>query len=156
MRRVMSLLVVACLFVQPVAEAKRPQLAPPRVTVRTLEAHPSGTPQRFRVTLQIDNVNTEPLAIRAIEFKLRLANEGIIDGNNVVPVTVDALDRQSVTLDMHSDIVSSLSRLMAFVRGPDNDLSYEIYGTITLDRRFKGVLPFSYSGDVPLTMLTER
>ena len=36
--------------------------------------------QRFRVNLLVDNPNTEPLAIRDIEFKLRLADEGIIDG----------------------------------------------------------------------------
>jgi LEA14-like dessication related protein len=156
MRHLMILLVLACLSIQPAAAGKRTQLLPPRVSVQTLAARPSSTPQRFRVTLLIDNLNTEPLVIRAIEFKLRLADEGILDGNNVVPLTVDALGQQSLTLDMHSDLVSSLSRLMAFVRGPDNSLSYDIYGKLTLDRRSKGEMPFAFSGEVPLTTIAER
>jgi LEA14-like dessication related protein len=155
MRRLMALLVLACLIVQPAA-GKRTPLVPPRISVQTLAALPSSTPQRFRVTLLVDNLNTEPLVIRAIEFKLRLASEGILDGNNVVPLTVQALDRQSVTLDMHSDIVSSLTRLMSFVRGPDNRISYDIYGKVTLDRRGKGEMPFAFSGEVPLTTIAER
>ena len=73
--------------------------------------------QRFRVNLLIDNPNTEPLAIRNIEFKLRLADEGIIDGFLPAPIMVEALDQQTVTLELGSEIISSLSRLMSFVRG---------------------------------------
>jgi LEA14-like dessication related protein len=155
MRRLMSLFVVSCLLVQPVA-AKKPQLAPPRVSVETLAASRSSTPQRFRVTLLIDNLNTEPLVITALEFKLRLASEGLIDGEAYQPMTIQPLDSQTLTLDVRSDIVSSLSRLQSFTSGPSNNLSYTIYGKITLNRRMKGALPFSFSGDVPLTTLDER
>ncbi len=156
MRSLMSLCVLACLLSQPAVAGKRAPLAPPRVSVQTLAALPASTPQRFRVTLLIDNVNTEPMIIRTIEFKLRLANEGILDGDTAVPVSIGPLDRQTLTLDLHSDIVSSLSRLMAFVRGPDNSLSYELYGKVTLGRRLKDVMPFAFSGDVPLTTIAER
>jgi LEA14-like dessication related protein len=156
MRRFMSLFVLACLFIQPAAAGKRGPIVPPRVSVQTLAALPSSTPQRFRVTLLIDNLNTEPMVIRGIEFKLRLANEGILDGNNALALTVEALDRQTLTLDLRSDIVSSLSRLMAFVRGPDDSLSYEIYGKVTLGRKLKDVMPFTFSGDVPLTTIADR
>jgi LEA14-like dessication related protein len=155
MRRLTSLFVLACLLAQPVA-AKKPQLAPPQITVQALAASRSATPQRFRVTLLIDNLNTEPLVINGLEFKLRLASEGLIDGEAFQPMTIPPLDRQTLTLDVRSDIVSSVSRLQSFTSGPSNSLSYAIYGKITLDRRMKGVLPFSYSGDVPLTLLDER
>jgi LEA14-like dessication related protein len=155
MRHFLSLFVLACLLVQP-AGAKKPPLAPPRVSVQTLAASPSATPQRFRVTLLIDNLNTEPLVINAMEFKLRLASEGLIDGTSFEPLTIPPLDRQTLTLDLRSDIVSSLSRLQSFTTGPSNNLSYEIYGKISLNRRMKGPLPFSFSGEVPLTMLAER
>jgi LEA14-like dessication related protein len=146
------------LSAQPVLAAKRQPLAPPRITVQALAALPSSSPQRFRVTLSIDNPNTEPVTVKAIEFKLKLASEGIVDGDSYGLVVVGALEQQSVTLELKSDIVSSLSRLQAFTRGPSNKLAYEIYGKVTLDRRpkVKSELPFSASGDVPLTTIPDR
>jgi len=119
---------------------------------------PSSSPQRFRITLRVDNLNTEPLAIKAIEFKLKLASEGIIDGDSYGLLVVAALEQQSITLDLHSDIVSSLSRLQAFTHGPTNTLPYQIYGKVTLDRRpkVKAEVPFTSSGDVPLTTIADR
>ena len=60
-----------------------------------------------------------------------------------MPLTIEALDRQTVTLDLGSEIVSSLSRLLSFVQGPENALPYEIYGTVTLARRRPDPLRFS-------------
>lgn len=128
----------------------------PRVTVQTVEPLP-GRPgqQRFRLSLLVDNMSTEPLRLRAIDFKLRLADEGIVDGRTG-PLVVEALDQQTVTLEVGSEIVSSVSRLLSFVQGPENTLPYEIYGTVELDRRFREPLPFSASGEVPLVMTGER
>lgn len=158
MRRFMTVCVLAGLLAHPVLAAKKAPVVPPRITVEALAALPSSTPQRFRVTLRIDNLNTEPVTIKALEFKLKLASEGIVDGDSYGAMVVGALEQQSVTLDVHSDIVSSLSRLQAFARGPSNTLPYEIYGTVTLDRRpkVKGEVPFRSSGDVPLTTIAER
>lgn len=136
----------------PGSAAKRQPLVPPQVTVQNIVALAASTPQRFRITLLIDNVNTEPLAIRMIDFKLRLANEGIIDGRTNVPLTVEGLHQETVTLELGSDIVSSLSRLMAFVQGPESALPYEIYGRVTLNRRMLKELPFAAMGAVPLAM----
>lgn len=130
-------------------------MAPPRVTVQSLVAFSGPGKQRFRVTLLIDNTNTEPLAIEQIEFKLRLANEGIVDGLSSVPITVGALDQERLTLDLGSDIVSSLSRLLSFVQGPDNAIPYDIRGTIMLDRRKLKPLRFVTMGQVPLAMSAE-
>ena len=115
----------------------------------------SGQP-RFRVNLLIDNPNTEPLGIRAIEFKLRIANEGIIDGGLTAPFRVEALDRQSMSLDVGSDIISSLSRLLSFVEGPENLLPYEMYGTVTIDRKLRDPFRFSERGQVPLVLEDAR
>jgi hypothetical protein len=158
MRRSLTMCVLAGFLAQPALAAKKPPVVPPRITVQAVAALPSSTPQRFRVTLRFDNLNAEPLTIKAVEFKLRLANEGIIDGDSYVPTIVGALEQQDVTLELKSDIVSSLSRLQAFVRGPANTLPYEIYGRVTLDRRPKSraEVPFNSSGDVPLTTIADR
>jgi hypothetical protein len=158
--RVVTAFVAMVLFCGALAGsalAQRKQLAPPRVTVESLEPLNSGAGQpRFRVSLLIDNPNTEPLGIRGIEFKLRIANEGIIDGGLNSPFRVEALDRQSMTLDVGSDIISSLSRLMSFVEGPENMLPYEMYGTVTIDRRLRDPFRFSERGQVPLVLPDQR
>jgi len=158
MQRLMAMCVLAGLLAQPAMAARKPPLVPPQITVQAIAALPSSTPQRFRVTLRVDNLNTEAVTIKAIEFKLKLASEGIIDGDSYGLLVVGALEQQTVTLDLHSDIVSSLSRLQAFTRGPTNTLPYEIYGTVKLDRRpkVKAEVPFSSSGDVPLTTIPDR
>jgi LEA14-like dessication related protein len=155
MRMVFALLLLAVFgATTPASAAKRQPVVAPRITVQNVQALPSATPQRFRVTLLIDNVNTEPLAIRKLEFKLRLADEGIVDGAATAPLTVAALDSERLTLELSSDIISSLSRLLAFVQGPANTLPYEIYGRVTFGRRKE--LPFRFSGQVPLAMIGER
>ncbi|RPI63102.1 MAG: hypothetical protein EHM50_02850 [Lysobacterales bacterium] len=127
-----------------------------RIAVQSLEPLPSSSgQQRFRVALVVDNMDTDPVKIRGIEFKLRIADEGIIDGKTP-PLTIEALDRQTLMLDVGSEIISSLSRLLSFVHGPENTLPYEIYGKVTLDRRMIDPLSFSASGQVPLVMTSER
>jgi LEA14-like dessication related protein len=158
MRRFVTLCMLAGLLAQPALAAKKAPLVPPRITVQALAALPSSSPQRFRVTLRIDNPNTEPVTIKALEFKLKLASEGIVDGDSHGAMLVGALEQQDVTLEVRSDIVSSLSRLQAFTRGPTHMLPYEIYGMVTIDRRpkAKGEVPFRSNGDVPLTTIAER
>jgi hypothetical protein len=133
-------------------DAQRGVVAP-RVSVQSLVALPtSAGPQAFRVSVLIDNLGTEPLKIREIEFKLRLADQGILDGLSQTPVIIEALDRQTVTLDVRSDILSSVSRLMSFVTGPNNALPYEIYGMLKPDRRLREPIVFSAAGEVPLVV----
>ena len=156
--RIVTVMVVTLLGFAAIgcASAQR-GVSAPRITVESLEPLPSqGAQTRFRLELVVDNQNTEPLRIRGIEFKLRLADQGIIDGSAAVPMTVEALDRRTVTLEVGSEILSSLSRLMSFVQGPENALPYEIFGEVYLDRRGRQPLRFSANGEVPLVMTGER
>jgi hypothetical protein len=156
MRIVSAFLAVVVLCSAPLA-CSVAQRAPAslRIAVQSLEPLPSGSQQRFRVALLVDNMGTEPVTIRGIEFKLRLADEGIIDGQTPA-LAIEALDQQTVVIEVGSEIVSSLSRLLSFVQGPENTLPYEIYGKVTLDRRRIDPLSFSASGQVPLVMTGQR
>jgi len=131
--------------------------AAPRITVQNLTAlSPAAGQGRFSVGVLIDNPNPEPILIRDLEFKLRLADQGILDGHSTLALTVAALDQQTLTLELRSDIISSVSRLLSFVQGPQNALPYEIYGRVTLDRALKEPIPFSARGQVPLAMSAEN
>lgn len=132
-------------------------VAPPQITVQSLEALPPSAGQtRFRAGLIIDNPNTEPILIQNFEFTLRLADQGILDGAYAGPLTVPALDRQMITLVVQSDIISSLSRLLSFVQGPENTLPYELLGRVTLGRASSQPIAFGSRGQVPLAMAGER
>ena len=131
-------------------------IAPPRVTVTSLEPLPAaGTENRFRAVVLIDNMNTEQLRLRGIEFKLRLADQGIVDGA-IGALTIEALHQETVTIELGSEIVSSLSRLLSFVEGPDNLLPYEIYGHLTFARGRLDPMSFSGRGHVPLVVASAR
>jgi hypothetical protein len=127
--------------------------AAPRITARSLLALPSTAGQQvFRVSVMIDNPNTEALLIRDLEFQLRLADQGILDGHTTESLTVNPLDRYTLTLELRSDIISSVSRLLSFTQGPENAIPYELYGRVTLDRALKEPIPFTARGLVPLAM----
>jgi hypothetical protein len=129
---------------------------PPRVTVQSLEPLPAaGAEQRFRVVLVVDNLSTEPLKLRGIEFSLRLAHQGILDGRTPA-MTVEALDQQAVTLELGSEIIASASQLMSFVQGPENTLPYEIVCKVTFERGRIDPVNFSAEGRVPLVMTGAR
>jgi len=157
MRILAALVTVALLGSAPFAASFAQRgLLPPRVTVQSLEPLPSGGgEQRFRAVVRVDNLNTDPLRLQGIEFKLRLADEGIIDGN-IGALTVEGLHQETLTLELASEIVSSLSRLLSFVQGPENVLPYELYGTATFVRGRIDPLSFSVEGRVPLVLTSER
>lgn len=131
--------------------ATPPAITTPRVEVVTLSALPSsGARQNFRIGLLVDNQNTEPLAIAEIRFTVRLAGEGQIQAR-APAVTIPALTRETIRVEADSDIISSVSRLLAVVQGPRNTLPYEMFGNIVLDRSMQNSLPFNFSGEVPFS-----
>jgi hypothetical protein len=155
--RIVAALIAGVLLGAPIGSASaQKQVTGLQVILQSLEPLQStGSGQRFRVALLVDNMNTEPLKIRNIELKIRLADQGIIDGNTGA-FTIEALDQQTLNFEVSSEIVSSLSRLLSFVQGPDNALPYELFGKVTLDRWRMEPLQFSAHGLVPLVMSDAR
>jgi len=122
----------------------------PRLEVTQLSALQGGASgQRFRVDLLVDNQNSEPLPIKEVRFTMRIQGQGVLTGKYTSLVTVEALDRRTLQVEVEGDALSSMSQLRA-AAAPGNTLGYEIYGNITLDRAFMGTLPFTATGAVPL------
>lgn len=129
------------------------QLAPPRVQLvelRLLQAGFDG--QRFAVRLLLDNPNPVAIPVRNLEFDVRLAGEGLLDGRSLAPFTMPAGGSSTVDLEIFSNLVSSATRLQALGQGPENALDYEIQGELTLDARLRDPLGFYYRGQVPLQL----
>jgi hypothetical protein len=156
MRNVIALIAVVLLGAGPQASFAQPGVVPLRVTVQSLEPlSPAGTEQRFRAVIVVDNPNTEPLKLRGIEFSLRLAHQGILDGR-IPAMTVEALDRQIVSLELGSEIIASVSQLLSFVQGPENTLPYEIVCKVTFQRGRIDPVNVVAEGQVPLVMTDAR
>lgn len=129
------------------------QLAPPRVELvelRLLQAGFDG--QRFAVRLLLDNPNPIPIPVRSFEFDVRLAGEGLLDGRSIAPFTMPAGGSHAVDVEIFSNLVSSATRLLALVQGPQNTLDYEIQGELTLDARLRDPIGFYHRGQVPLLL----
>ena len=132
--------------------ASTPTIVAPRVELVGLAALPSSAEmRRFRVTLAVDNTNTEPLVVNELRFMLRIASEGRLDGTSTAPFTLEPLDRSTHSFTVETDILSSISRLVA-VQGPGGGIPYELFGQMVLDRSFKNSLPFTARGEVVLSM----
>jgi len=131
-------------------------IAPPHVAVISLEPLPRvGADQRFRATFRVDNMNTEPLKLRGIEFSLRLAHQGLLDGR-LPAMTIEALDQQVVALELRSDLIASASQLLALVEGPENMLPYEMVCKVTFERGKIDPVNFATEGSVPVVMTGVR
>src|SRR5262245_6058267 len=131
-------------------------MAPPHVAVVSLEPLPRvGGEQRFRVVFRVDNMNDEPMKLRGIEFSLRLAHQGILDGR-LPAMTIEALDQQEVALELRSDLIASASQLLAYVEGPENTLPYEMVCKVTFERKKIDPVNFSTEGSVPVVMTGAR
>jgi LEA14-like dessication related protein len=150
-------LTALCVAIVAVGCSATPRsIVTPRVQVTQLSSFQSGgSGQRFRVELLIDNQNPEPLPIEEVRFNLRLTGQGVLSGHYMSPVTVEALDRRTVSVEVDGDALSSLSQLRA-AAGAGNTMPYEIFGNITLDRAFQNTLPFTGNGAVPLAPVSER
>lgn len=109
----------------------------------------SGAAQRFRVTLQLENRNAFAIPIESLRFSARLAGQGVLMGDSAEPVTLPAQGNETLRVEVRTDLVSSLSSLLAVVRGPEDALPYEINGDLSVSRSRQ--FPFSYRGEVPLT-----
>ena len=157
-RRFLKVLLPAALTALGIACSATPRtLQAPRVEVIGVAVlSPGAATSRFRVSLLVTNPNAEALPVEALRFSVRLAGEGVLNGDSRAPLTVAAQGQETVRVEVDGDLVSSLSRLLALVQGPQSTLPYEVFGSLTLDRRPPNMFPFNASGQVPLSATASR
>ena len=137
------------------AVAAKRQTVQPHIEVASLAALPavSASAQRYRVSLLVDNQNTEPLYMGELRFTLRIIGQGLLTGRSPSEMKIEALDRTTVLIDVPGDSLPSYSQLIA-ASGAGNKLDYELYGNITMSRGMKTV-PFQAQGVLTLTKVSE-
>ena len=125
----------------------------PEVFVSTLRLLPAGDGTgEVGITLLLRNPNEAPVELESIEYNIRLGSEGFLEGVVEDPGTVPALGDLRVRTTTSSEFISSVSRLISFLQGPESALPYEASGTIWLDTRPRRNLRFDREGRVPLAI----
>ena len=133
-----------------------PSIATPVVGVTTLALLPTDSGGRdLIVTLSLDNLNETPMVFGSIDFTIRLGAEGFVDGVGG-PVTVPALGTASVRTRVSTDNLSSVSRLISYLQGPQSTLPYEAEGRLLLNSRPPRSFRFATSGQAPLVVSAGR
>lgn len=134
------------------ASSPRAQAAP-GVYVSMLRVLPEENGQRaFGVTLLLRNPNAEPVALRSVDFSIRLGPGGFVEGTIGELTIVPPLSDTQVRTIVSSEFVGSVSNLLAFLQGPESVLPYELDGTMWLDTRPPHDLRFQREGQVPFAM----
>jgi hypothetical protein len=128
-------------------------MEPPELYVSQLRLLPAADGNRqISVTLLLRNLNENPVELDSIDFSIRLGSEGFVEGTIDAPGSVPALSDLRVRTTVSSEFVSSVSRLISFLQGPESALPYEATGTIWLDTRPRRNLRFERVGSVPLAI----
>lgn len=146
-----GLLAISLLAVGACSSVPR-SIVPPEVQLVSLSlvrATPQG--QTFRVGFLLRNPNDFPIPIQGLEFSARLSGEGLLIGESLAPATLPALGEERLRVEVQTDLVASMSRLIAVVQGPEEGLAYELAGRLRLDGRPPRSVPFAFNGLVPLS-----
>jgi len=110
--------------------------------------------QRFRVDLAVTNPNEVTIPIERLSFSLRLAGSGVMSGRSLQPFELASGDSTTLQLEVTTDLVSSVPRLLSLLQGPAGAIQYDLDGLVTVSRGFRPTLPFSRRGEVPLSLPT--
>lgn len=151
-RRTSLLLLSAVILAAGCAGSPR-SMETPEVFVTSLRLLPEDRGQRqIGVTLLLRNPNAEAVELDSIDFSIRLGTEGFLEGTIAAVGSIAAMGELRVRTAVSSEFVSSVSRLVSFLQGPESALPYEASGTLWLATRPRRDLRFQTEGRAPLAI----
>lgn len=147
------LLLFVCAAVVAACATLEGGLEPPQVRLTGLSlVEASAASQRFELALEVQNPNPIPFPVEELAVSVRLGGAGLLDGRSSAPFVLPAREAATVRIEVESDIVSSVSRLLSLAQGPNSALAYELNGRVTPARGLRAQIPFSTRGEVPLAV----
>jgi LEA14-like dessication related protein len=107
--------------------------------------------QQFRVRLRVENPNAQDLPIKSINYTLLLEGDSFAEGVSEAPFVVPASGEKEFDLNMQTNYVSSIGRLLSRLTGTNRKtIAYTFTGYVTVDATFSPTLKFTESGAVDL------
>lgn len=104
--------------------------------------------QQLRLRLQVTNPNDRQIAVKSIEYQLKVADADFAQGTNSEPFTVPALGQTEFDVDMVADFGTLLRVLSAHLG--DAALEYQVNGRVHLAEGLVRDFPFKGHGQLAL------
>jgi len=146
-------LVLACtVLLLAACSSLGPKLTAPTVDVVSVQMLSTDMfAQKFRVRLKLQNPNDLELKVASLQYQIMLMGDPFAEGASVEQFLVPAKGEAEFDMNVTTDFVSSLGRLISRMGGGRlENIDYEITGTVTVD---KGIvhnykIPFDHKGKV--------
>ncbi|MBF0368146.1 MAG: LEA type 2 family protein [Magnetococcales bacterium] len=104
--------------------------------------------QRYRLKLLVENPNAVPLPVSAMKFQLDLDDEPIAKGIRSEPFTVPSYGEIRLSVEVTTDLFSTISRIAKIIKDRKTYLDYNIYGDVDIDLPLAGSIPFDKVGRI--------
>ena len=122
-------------------------LEAPAVTVVNIEPLPGeGFAPQFRVVLELQNRNNQPLSIGGLDFDLVVDGRRFASGVSATKLTLQPLSRSRAEVTVTISGLSLVRQLFSWLQAPPDSLAYEISGHLHLQQGLKRRLAFSQTG----------
>ncbi len=111
--------------------------------------------QRFRVTLRVQNPNSQAITIRGLDYEIVVNERAFAQGVSGKPLTVPAYGENSAEVEVVSTLQRILEQLQEFSRRDKPSIDYAIRGHVRVD----GIpipVPFEYRGTLTLPGFEKR
>jgi LEA14-like dessication related protein len=103
--------------------------------------------QRFKLRMHLQNPNDLEVAVKRIDYDLILAGDRFATGLAEQPFVLPAKGEAEFDMVVTTDFVSAFGRLVSRYGGRKiENVDYEIAGTIVLDKKAFGKIPFNQKG----------
>jgi len=129
---------------------------PPRV--RLVSITPTDVQlfeQRFRVTLQVQNPNSEDITIRGLDYVIEVNNKIFAEGVSGKPITIPAYGENTADVEVVSTLQRVLEQLRALTDRDKPTIDYAISGHVSIDG-IPFALPFQHQDTLTLPGFENR
>jgi LEA14-like dessication related protein len=124
----------------------------PSVTLVGIQSgHMSFDRQTFVLGFDISNPNAFPLPVKAIQYRVRIAEQQFASGETLGGFTVPAGGDSHFSISVDLDMLQQTSRLATLLRvGSRGTVNYDLDGSLTANIPFTKPIRFSNAGTLLL------
>ncbi len=111
--------------------------------------------QRFRVTLRVQNPNSQAITIRGLDYEIVINEKSFAQGVSGKPLTIPAYSENSAEVEVVSTLQRVLEQLQELGSRDKPSIDYAIRGHVRVD----GIpipVPFEYQGTLTLPGIEKR
>jgi LEA14-like dessication related protein len=132
--------------------ALTPRFTPPRLSIADVQLEGGDLwEQRLRVRVHVENPNTRPLPVKALEYTLEVAGQPLARGASAASFIVPAMGESDFDTNVTTNLAGTLLTLLG--RGPEGlgqSVEYRLTGKVSLSEGLMRSIPFDERGSFRL------